>query len=68
MREQKKRVVEVPAHDYEPTKAEMEEEVTVGDETTTFEEAVQHFLRTPVEVREVSADEWRRRRKRNAGG
>lgn len=63
MGRRKKRVIEVPAHDYEPTKAEMEEKVQVETGGLSFEESVQRFLRTPVEVREVSSDEWRARRK-----
>ena len=54
----------MPAHDYEPTKAEMEEPVKVDAGEMTFEEGVQRFLRTPVEVREVSSEEWRVRRQK----
>lgn len=64
MAKRKKRVVEVPAHDYEPTRAEMDDEVSVGDQGMTFEDWVRQFLRTPVEVREVSAAEWRSRRRK----
>lgn len=59
MGKRRKRVVKVPAHDYEPTKAEMEQPVNVEAGDITFEDAVQRFLPTPVEVR----DEWRARRK-----
>lgn len=63
MAKPRKRVIEVPAHDYEPTKDEMNDPVKVDIGDQTFEESVQQFMRTPVEVREVAAKDWRRRRK-----
>lgn len=57
------RSVEVPASDYQPTKAEKEEPVKLeGAQDMTVEQAVQRILR-PVEVREVPAAEYRARRK-----
>ncbi len=64
MRRRKKRVIEVPAHDYEPTNDEKEKPVEVDTGDLTFEAAVQRFVRTPVEVREVSSKNWRKRRRR----
>lgn len=59
----KRRVIEVPSNDYQPTAAEMKEPIRLdGSQDMTFEQAVQRMLQ-PVEVREVSAEEWRKRRK-----
>ena len=61
MSNRKRRKIVVPDHTYQPTKAEMEE-VIVPPEGMTFERAVQAMLR-PVEVEEVSAKEWRDRKR-----
>ncbi|MDE0368133.1 MAG: hypothetical protein OXP09_21505 [Gammaproteobacteria bacterium] len=48
-------IIEVPPEDYEPTPEEMEEIIKIDIGDMTVEEAVQTFLRTPVEVREKQA-------------
>ena len=56
--------IEIPASDYQPTAAEMNEPIKLdGSQDVTFEQAVQRMLK-PVEIREVSASEWRRRRRK----
>ena len=59
----KKRKVRVPAKDYQPTKAELEEKVQVDLNGMTFDQAMQRLLR-PVEVEEVSAEEYRADRRK----
>ena len=59
----KRRVIEVPSNDYQATATEMKEPIKLqGAQDVTFEQAMQRLLR-PVEVREVPAGEWRKRRR-----
>lgn len=57
----KKHVIEVPAKDYQPTRAEMEEPISVHRQGREFRDALQRILR-PADGREISAEEWRKRR------
>ena len=61
----KNRKIRIPAKDYRPTKAELEETVQLDLNGLTFEEAAQRLLR-PAEA--VSADQHRERaaRRRDA--
>lgn len=64
-----KRRIEVPASDYQPTKAEMEEPIVIDRGGRSADEAVRLAAKrvtAPVEVVEVSAKDWRKRRKRAA--
>ena len=54
----KPKIVELPEQTYQPTKAELEEEFTVDG---TFEEGLK-ALTEPVEIRRLSAEEWKRRK------
>ena len=45
-------VIQMPPEDYEPTPEEMEEIIMLDLGDMTPEEAIQAFLRNPVEVRE----------------
>ena len=56
--EKPRRVIEVLAMDYQPTLAEQQETFRID---ATPEELAQRMLES-VEVREISAKEWRRRR------
>ena len=56
-----KRVIEVAAKDYQPTRAEMDEPISVPKTKGGIRTAVQRILR-PVELREISAEDWRKRR------
>ena len=59
----KRRTIEVPSNDYQPTAAEMKEPIKLeGAQDMTFEQAVQRMLR-PVEVKEVPSVAWRKRRR-----
>ena len=64
MSEKKRRqcTIVVPAKDYQPTKAEMEEPITL-DGNVPLDEAVGRLLQ-PVEVEEISAEDWLKRRGR----
>lgn len=59
----KKRKILVPAKDYQPTMAELEETVQLDLNDLTFEQAAQRLL-TPVEA--VSAERDRAARRRDA--
>lgn len=62
-----KRRIEVPASDYQPTKAEMNEPIVLDRGGLSVEEAARRLgrsLTAPAEVVEVSAADWRKRRKR----
>jgi hypothetical protein len=58
-----KRKIRIPAKDYQPTRAELEEKVQLNLNGMTFDQAMQRLLR-PVEVEEVSAAEHRAERNR----
>ena len=58
----RKRTIRVPAKDYQPTKAELEEPIKVNRQGVPLDKAVKRLLQ-PVEVREISAAEYRARRK-----
>ena len=61
-----KRKIELPASDYQPTKAEMEEPIVIDRDGLSDDEAVRHAARqvtASAEVVEVSAKDWRKRRK-----
>jgi len=63
----KKRRIEVPASDYQPTKAELEEPIVIDHGGLSVEEAALRLGRavsSPAEAVEVSAADWRKRRKR----
>ena len=57
--EKPRRVIEVPAMDYQPTLAEQRDTFCID---ATPEDLARRMLE-PVEVREISAKEWRRRRR-----
>ena len=64
-----KRRIEVPASDYQPTKAEMEEPIVIDRGGLSVDEAAQRIARgltAPTEVVRVSAADWRKRRKQAA--
>ena len=58
----RKRTLRVPAKDYQPTKAELEEPIKVNRQGVPLDKAVKRLLQ-PVEVREISAAEYRAQRK-----
>ena len=61
-----KRRIEVPASDYQPTKAEMNEPIVLDRGGLSVDEAVRRLgaaVTAPAEVVEVSAADWRKRRK-----
>lgn len=61
-----KRRIEVPASDYQPTKAELEEPIVLDRGGLSAGEAVERLAQAvtvPAEVVEVSAKDWRKRRK-----
>ena len=65
----KQRRIEVPASDYQPTKAEMNEPVVIDRGGLSADEAAQRVARSvtaPADVTEVSAADWRKRRKQAA--
>ena len=65
----RKRRIEVPASDYQPTKAEMNEPIVIDRGGLSADEAVRHAARrvtASAEVTEVSATDWRKRRKQAA--
>ena len=53
----RRRAIVVPANDYQPTKAEMEEPITL-DGNVPLDEAVGRLLQ-PVEVDEIRVEDWR---------
>ena len=55
-------VIEVPPIDYQPTKAEMEEDVSIDIGDMSVDEAVKTVLR-PVEMRETPVRRKRRKRR-----
>ena len=58
------RQIEVASDDYQPTRAELDEPIKLdGAEDMSVDEVVQRLLR-PVQMREVPAAEWRKRRGR----
>lgn len=59
----RRRKIRVPAKDYQPTKAELEEPIKLDLGGLTFEEAMQRLMQ-PVEIEEVSAEERRNGRKK----
>ena len=64
-----KRRIEVPASDYQPTKAELEEPIVIDRGGLSVDEAARSIaqgLAAPANVVEVSATDWRKRRKRAA--
>ena len=54
--------IRVPAKDYQPTKAELEEPIRINRQGVPLDKAVKRLLQ-PVEVREISAEEYRAKRK-----
>ena len=61
-----KRRIEVPASGYQPTKAELEEPIVIDRGGLSVDEAAQQVARSvtaPADVAEVSAADWRKRRK-----
>lgn len=54
----RRRKIRVPAKGHRPTKAELEEPISIDLNGMSFEEAVQRLMR-PVEVEEVSEREYR---------
>jgi hypothetical protein len=65
-----KRRIQVPASDYQPTKAEMNEPIVIDRIALSADEAAQRLARrvaAPAKVVEVSAADWRTRRKQAAG-
>ncbi len=64
-----KRRIEVPASDYQPTKAEMNEPIVIDRGGLSVDEAASRVARrvtAPADVVEVSAADWRKRRKQAA--
>ena len=64
-----KRRIEIPASDYQPTKAEMNEPIMIDRGGLSVDEATSRVVRrvaAPAEVVEVSAVDWRKRRKQAA--
>ena len=53
----------VPAKDYQPTKAEMDEPIALDGTGVSLDQAMGRIL-APVDVQEVSADDWREQRER----
>ena len=65
----KRRRIEVPDNNYQPTKAEMNEPIVIDRGGMSVDEAARRVacsVTTPAEMVEVSAAEWRRRRKQAA--
>ena len=58
----KTRKISVPAKDYRPTKAELEEQVRINRQGIPLDQAVKRLLE-PVQVDEVSASDYRKLRK-----
>ena len=58
----RKRTIRVPAKDYQPTKAELEDPIRINRQGVPLDKAVKRLLQ-PVEVREISAEEYRAQRK-----
>ena len=61
-----KRMIEIPASDYQPTKAELNEPIVIDRGGLSVGEAAQRVARSvtaPANVAEVSAADWRKRRK-----
>ena len=63
MSKPRRRKIRVPAKDYQPTKAELEEPINLNLNGMGFEQAMQRLMR-PVEVEEISEDEHRSGRER----
>ena len=63
MSKPRRRKIRVPAKDYQPTKAELEEPIKLNLNGMSFEQAVQRLMR-PVEVTEISEEEHRNGRGR----
>ena len=64
-----KRRIEVPASNYQPTKAELEEPIVIDRGGLSVDEAAKRIaqgLTSPANVVEVSAADWRKRRKQAA--
>ena len=64
-----KRRIEVPASNYQPTKAELEEPIVIDRGGLSVDEAAQRIaqgLTAPANVVEVSAADWRKRGKQAA--
>jgi hypothetical protein len=60
------RRIEVPDNEYQPTKSEMDEPIVIDRGGLSADEAARRVARAvtaPAETVEVSAAEWRRRRK-----
>ena len=65
----RKRRITVPAKNYQPTKAEMNESIVIDRDGLSADEAAQRVARSvtaPADVAEVSATDWRKRRKQAA--
>ncbi len=58
MSKPRRRKIRVPAKDYQPTKAELEEPIKLNLNGMSFEQAVQRLMR-PVEVTEANEGELR---------
>jgi hypothetical protein len=64
-----KRRIEVPASDYQPTKAEMNEPIVIDRGGLSVDEAAHRIaqrITAPTDAVEVSAADWRKRRKQAA--
>ena len=64
-----KRRIEVPASDYQPTKAELEEPIVIDRGGLSVDEAAQRVAQSvtaPADVAMVSVADWRKRRKQAA--
>ena len=62
----RKRRIEVPASDYQPTKAEMNAPICIDRGDLSADEAAHRIaqrLTEPADVVEVTAADWRKRRK-----
>lgn len=64
-RQPKPAIIELPPEDYEPTKEELEEDLSVDTRGMSLREIFQAFFR-PVEIKRVGEEDWREKRTKSS--